>query len=40
MSLIDSSDEDNKIAMITILSSMSREEGDKVQHCQSAKEVW
>ena len=26
--------------MITLLSSMSREEGGKVQHCQSAKEVW
>ena len=30
----------NKRAMITLLSSMSREEGGKVQHCQSAKEVW
>ena len=29
----------NKRAMITLLSSMSREEGGKVQHCQSAKEV-
>ena len=30
----------NKRAMITLLSSMSREECGKVQHCQSAKEVW
>ena len=26
--------------MITLLSSMSREEGGRVQYCQSAKEVW
>ena len=30
----------NKRAMITFFSSMSREEGAKVQHCQSIKEVW
>ena len=30
----------NKRAMITLLSFMSREEGGKVQHCQSTKEVW
>lgn len=29
-----------KSAMITLLSFMSREEGGKVQHCQSTKEVW
>ena len=26
--------------MITLVSSMSREEGDKLQHCTSAKEIW
>ena len=30
----------NKRAMITLLSSMSKEEGEKVQHCQCTKEVW
>ena len=29
----------NKRVMITLLSSMSREEGGKVQHCQSIKKV-
>ena len=26
--------------MITLVSSMSSEEGDKLQHCTSAKEMW
>ena len=30
----------NKKAMITLVSSMSREEGEKLQHCTSAKEMW
>ena len=30
----------NKKAMITLVSSMSREEGDKLQHCISANEMW
>ena len=30
----------NKKAMITIVSSMTREEGVKLQHCSSAKEIW
>ena len=30
----------NKKAMITLVSSMSREEGDKLQHCISAKKMW
>ena len=30
----------NKKAMITIVFSMSREEGVKLQHCTSAKEIW
>ena len=30
----------NKRAMITLVSSMSREEGGKLQHCISAKEMW
>ena len=30
----------NKKAMITLVSSMSREEGGKLQHCTSAKEMW
>ena len=30
----------NKKAMITIVSSISREEGVKLQHCTSAKEMW
>ena len=30
----------NKKAMITLVSSMSREEGDKLQHYTSAKEMW
>ena len=30
----------NKKAMITIVSSMSREEGVKLQHYSSAKEMW
>ena len=30
----------NKNPMITIVSSMTREEGVKLQHCSSAKEIW
>ena len=30
----------NKKAMITLVLSMSRKEGDKLQHCTSAKEMW
>ena len=30
----------NKRAMITLVSSMSRDEGVKLQHCTSAKEMW
>ena len=30
----------NKKAMITIVSSMSREEGVKLQYCSLAKEIW
>ena len=30
----------NNKAMITLVSSMSREEGGKLQHCISAKEIW
>ena len=30
----------NKKAMITLVFSMSREEGGKLQHCTSAKEMW
>ena len=30
----------NKKAMITLVSSMSREEGGKLQYCTSAKEIW
>ena len=29
-----------KKAMITLVSSMSKEEGDKLQHCTSVKEMW
>ena len=30
----------NKRAIITLVSSMTREEGVKLQHCSSAKEMW
>ena len=30
----------NKRAMITLVSSMTKEEGVKLQHCSSAKEIW
>ena len=30
----------NKKAMITLVSSISREEGGKLQHCIFAKEMW
>ena len=30
----------NKKAMITLVSSMSREEGSKLQHCTLAKKIW
>ena len=30
----------NKRAMITLVSSMTRDEGVKLQHCTSAKEMW
>ena len=30
----------NKKAMITLVSSMLREEGGKLQHCTSSKEMW
>ena len=31
---------DNKKAMITLVSSMRRKEGGKLQHCTLAKEIW
>ena len=30
----------NKRAMITLVSSMTRDEGVKLQYCSSAKEMW